>query len=802
MRKIGLLSILAFFPFWAQAQSDTLFSSSLKTAAEFSRWSVINANNDDRTWEYYESDSVARCRYSGTLSSDDWLISPAITVAKDGTYMLRFRYRGSSSGEKMDIWYGSSATVAGMTTSIEDMGSFTNGTMLWNGKLMNLKGGQTIYLGFHAKSDPDKFKIYLDSVSLVSSSPYDVAISAIVTPVTGMNLGQETVTVKVTNSGLADVTGVPVGFNLDGGTPNIEKISQTIAAGATVDYTFNAKADLSTPRKTYTLKVWASYPNDVVPSNDTLAVNVKHRAPATAPYSNSFETSADVEDIAMYNLNNDDGNWSVGSQGWILPPGHTGSRYMMYDYDSNNDGDDWFVLEPIRLTPGYYSFKFWYTSLGDHSERLAVYYGNTSQDPSTLTNLVVSYDPFHTEDFTESANVLHVTTEQVYYFGFKAFSTKDENDILLDDVSITPISPNDIDLAVTGISRPESYVRSLSSRHIICSVSNQGLQSVPVSQLTYAIDGKTIATKSLSLKAQETVVDTVKDVMTTLSEGRHQLVVSLATDGDAVLTNNTDTVNFTVVGMTSQPVKMWDFEDGKRPDEFTFVKMDYGTINSGVSGTFTHEDGWDILDIEKHAIFGEHMLGVTSWLDGTSQANRWCILPPITVTGPNAYFVWTSNSFQDNYPETYKIMISNQKDDLYNFDTMTEIINESTLSATHGVALGDSVGKTVYLAIRLVTRGGTFLSLDNLALYGDCALATTSISHADASTALQLAFTGKTLQLKGARGDATLVITDMAGRTCLRTNSTRVALTSLAPGIYIAKGTDAVSSATLKFVLK
>lgn len=60
---------------------------------------------------------------------------------------------------------------------------------------------------------------------------------------------------------------------------------------------------------------------------------------------------------------------------------------MIYWYSKNHPGDDWFILEPIRLKAGYYSLKFWYASMGDHNERFAVYYGTESTPEGMKTRL-------------------------------------------------------------------------------------------------------------------------------------------------------------------------------------------------------------------------------------------------------------------------------------------------------------------------------------------------------------------------------------------------------------------------------
>lgn len=139
----------------------------MDTSEEFAKWTVIDANSDTKTWGFDESTSAAKYGY-GTVVADDWLISPAVNV-KAGAYMLTFDYQGSSYGEKMDVFYGNSPEAASMTESIIDLGTFDiNGEFAQAKQIVKVDNDGTIHIGFHAKSDPDKFRIFVKNSSAFS----------------------------------------------------------------------------------------------------------------------------------------------------------------------------------------------------------------------------------------------------------------------------------------------------------------------------------------------------------------------------------------------------------------------------------------------------------------------------------------------------------------------------------------------------------------------------------------------------------------------------------------------------------
>ena len=71
-----IFSVLASFALISHAQELT-FESSLTTEDEFAKWSVIDANNDTKTWGFDRGTTAAKYSYSSNNVADDWLVSPA-----------------------------------------------------------------------------------------------------------------------------------------------------------------------------------------------------------------------------------------------------------------------------------------------------------------------------------------------------------------------------------------------------------------------------------------------------------------------------------------------------------------------------------------------------------------------------------------------------------------------------------------------------------------------------------------------------------------------------------------------------
>lgn len=772
---------------------SVLYTTNFGTEDEFKTWTVLDVNEDGKTWTFDSSASPSYVFYSyhGSNAANDWIISPAITPTETGALAIKFKVKGSSYGEKLQAFCGKAATVEAMTTEVSEVLDLKDSetTHLY---LVDAVANEPIYLGFKACSDADKWRLYLCEVTAqFTTNPVDLRVTEITSPQSNFGLSQESVTIKVKNAGKVDVKSFDVAFAVDNDTIATEKINQTLAAGAEIEYTFTAKADLSQPRKLFAVKAWTSHADDVNTDNDAATINVLHKAPATVPYFMGFEANEYTDGITFFNLNEDDGNWDLYSDPW-WSLSHTGDYCLAYNYDRNNSGDDWAILEPIDIKEaGYYVLKFWYSGDDTHPEKLGVYYGNEGT-PTAMTDTIVEYAPFARSAYEESINIIYIDQPKTIYIGFRAFSDKDENWLCVDDVSLEKIESGDVDLAVYGISNPSQFVHKGSKKSVEYKVHNYGITDVNAT-LRVKIDENVVNEQIVTIKAQEILSQVVADALASLGEGDHKLVVEVVSAEDKVESNNIDSLKFRVMGT---PARAWDFEDGKLPEGFVFRVEDEGTVNPSAGSEF-NEAGWGIFNIQKHEQFGQHMLAGTTWLDGTDKADRWCVLPPFCPT-ESSYLVWDVASFNPNYLETYSVMISSNGDDSWYYFTEEEYHLESPEFKTRGIDLSSyALNDTIYIAFRIRSKNCEHLILDNIELYGGEVGAVEAIEVTDASINVadgNIVVTGTEVE--------EITICDMNGRNMAVANANEISTQELAAGVYIVRITTADGIIIKKIVKK
>lgn len=792
MRK--LFVTLALAACVAQADADVLYSKDFAAASadEFAAWTVVDANSDGKTWQFDESGSPSRVFYTyhSANSGDDWLISPPIEIPATGAYVLSYEFQGSSYGEDFEVWTGTEASPAGMTEKIathSDVKSELTGNLAF----ADLEAG-TAYFAFHCTSLPDKFRLYIKSVSLLeASNPVDLLVKEITAPVDGEGLGQETVKVLVENAGRVAVESYDVAYSLNGGDAVVEHVSVPLAAGETYEYTFTTPADLSRGHFTHTLRAWTISDDDINPANDTTETKVKHIAPATIPYSMGFEPDEDMSLMTFLNLNEDDADWGINiGGGWFGNFARTGYGCLAYNYNRENAADDWAFLEPVQMEAGYYALKFWYSATEDHKERMRVYYG-TAPTPEAMT-LLAEYDPVDNAAYKEAIHIFEVENPGNVYIGFYCFSDADENWLVIDDLTIEQVDPNAFDIIAGPLETPTAVMRAGSITDVNFTLQNVGIVETQVTVNVYLDDVK-VASAEHSVRGQEILPVKFEGVLDGISEGNHTVRVEALCEGDTDLDNNVQTKEVIMMG---DAVRLWDFEDASLPTDITLRKEDMATDHPDAGDEF-NEEGFGIFSLG-HVLLGNYALAVNTWFTDDTTADRWIVLPQIDVTGPDSYFVWNANSYNPSALEKYEVCISRTEDKWSSYESVMTVDAESTSPQTRGISLADYEGSPVYVALHVKTKGGEAMIIDNLGIYGDVRLRSVGVATIDEGT-FRAAVEDDHLNVYGAE-TITADIYDVNGARVISTDALSINLTGLARGVYVARISSPAGELTVKFV--
>ena len=129
-------------------------------------WTVVNANWDNRTFEFIMSYSYVRYGYHSQNAADDWLISPVFQL--NGNQFASFEYRSSSStaAERFEVVaFGAEDTVLLMPPTDALSPNFKS-------QFVDLSGLNGNYqIGIHCISDPSAYYFYVKNFKVENFFP-------------------------------------------------------------------------------------------------------------------------------------------------------------------------------------------------------------------------------------------------------------------------------------------------------------------------------------------------------------------------------------------------------------------------------------------------------------------------------------------------------------------------------------------------------------------------------------------------------------------------------------------------------
>ena len=148
---------------------DVPFFDDLLTEADSKLYTILDKNHDGSSWEWSNAKGgLFQYKFNKDNAGDDWLISPPIRMKQGRTYNVSFKAAAGLKdfAERMEVKWGADKTAEAMTGVIlqaTEIAGVNNKT--FTGKITPTADGN-YYLGFHAISEPDRYAILIDSISV------------------------------------------------------------------------------------------------------------------------------------------------------------------------------------------------------------------------------------------------------------------------------------------------------------------------------------------------------------------------------------------------------------------------------------------------------------------------------------------------------------------------------------------------------------------------------------------------------------------------------------------------------------
>jgi len=665
-------------------------------------WTVVNANNDDYTFEFNTEDGYASIRYNSTLNMDDWLISPVFALTGGQSGSVDYRSGSSSWFEKLQIFaIGATDTVA--LTPVIEAHNTTFETVYFD--LSTLTGNYQIAI--HGISDADQLRLYVTNVNVYNGAPtssMDVNPTALDfgTVPTGSSSGIAEVVVHTvnTNEAITLTTTAPFEISLDG---NTFAATQTIPANSdlVVDDTVYVRfVPTTTGTFSQNITIASTSHNGTVALTGTA---VTCDVITTFPYTETFDEDSPTRPCWMIvDANND------GSTIQYLPYDDYNTGVAAYFYNSSNNANDWLISPEMTLPAGATFLSYDYAiASSSYPEKYSVWVIPENGTYATAISLLTTQIVDETGTLT---NILDLSNyaNQTIRVAFKVESDADEYYIYFDNVSVMAAGEASLTVDPTSM-----YFTGNSGAPTIAQaaqVLGLGLNSNITITATAPFEVSTNGTSYASSAAipQSTIVNTVIYVrMNATSAG--------AQTGTVTLTSGTATATINVSGNAvdcSQPRTLpftENFDDGM-PQCWTVLDED-GDGYSWESSTEPYSyfsPSVDLSNSGHNDSYGFILSGSFSNVSGQAlYPDNWLITPALAIPSEGAKLSFYVAAQDASYAEEhYGVYVSTTGTNPSNFS----LLYEEDLDADGGPRAQGTWkqkvvelpygGQTIYLAIR------------------------------------------------------------------------------------------------------
>ena len=149
-----------------------IFSETFDSEDSFKNFTVIDNNKDNISWQY-ENNGYAKCMFSSSVASDDWLLTPELTLEKDKVYLITFKTWGSYSDytEQIGVSYGKGTDPYFYNSVDPGIKVFLTG--IEPEYTVIAKEDGVYHFGFHATSEANQGGLNLDNIKITEISNAD-----------------------------------------------------------------------------------------------------------------------------------------------------------------------------------------------------------------------------------------------------------------------------------------------------------------------------------------------------------------------------------------------------------------------------------------------------------------------------------------------------------------------------------------------------------------------------------------------------------------------------------------------------
>lgn len=399
-------------------------------------------------WETYAQNGngftskVLRYKYNTSNPANAWFFTQGIELEAGETYEISYTYGNNSTSytEKMKVAFGTVPTATSMTTELADHPSINTAQPVETASFFVVPSDGVYYFGFNAYSGTNQFYLYLDNIK-IDLAPTCVPVSDL----TATNVSSDSVDLSWTAGPGQGETEWKVIYGEEGFDPETEGLTVTVEDDPEVTLTGLTDATIY---EFYVVAVCGVGDESAMAGPGTFTTTC---LPTTVPYNLDFE-EVTIPELPLCTSKENAGagnDWKTANR----TTGGFNGQVLQYSWNSSNPGNAWFYTNGIHMEAGTtYEISYKYgNGSTTWSEKMKVAFG-TSPDHASMTNALADHPNITGGNATTETIYFTVPADDIYYFGFNAYSIANQLSLYLDDINIVlaptclPVS----DLSVDG----------------------------------------------------------------------------------------------------------------------------------------------------------------------------------------------------------------------------------------------------------------------------------------------------------------------------------------------------------------
>lgn len=229
-----------------------------------------------------------------------------------------------------------------------------------------------------------------------------------------------------------------------------------------------------------------------------------------------------------------------------------------------------------------------------------------------------------------------------------------------------------------------------------------------------------------------------------------------------------------------------DFQNGI-PVEMSILNEDQFIPHSSLV-EYINQAAW--IGIQDPDSIQNNVASATSYFENPDTANRWLILPPLTLGSFGNFLTWKSKSHDPSFPDDYLVLLSTNSNSIGNFtDTLGYIQSENFEWTERSVNLSE-LGyndSTVYIAFVLKTYDGFKLYLDDI--FVESENSTGLHEYSVASPIIYPNPVQDKIHIDAEQAIEEVILKDINGKIILHSRSKSIDLSGLKNGYYFMQVT-------------